>query len=86
MVGNSNVVNKLTEEFYHLDKVGEEKPALIGDLPINWSRNRYYNILPFDSTRFKLIPPGEDGSDYINANIVRVSKERAIGLLLKMPK
>lgn len=39
--------------------------------PLNIDKNRYINILPFDSTRVKLSQKeGMEGSDYINANFV----------------
>ncbi len=42
-------------------------------MPENRSKNRYTDVLPYDSTRVKLFPvPGVPGSDYINANFVQV--------------
>ena len=39
----------------------------------NKAKNRYKNILPYDESRVKLqIGKEEDGSDYINANWVRI--------------
>eukprot|EP00038_Savillea_parva_P026697 m.55759 g.55759 ORF g.55759 m.55759 type:complete len:1519 (-) comp7627_c0_seq2:71-4627(-) len=40
-------------------------------LPQNESKNRFHNVIPFESTRVKLLPvPGVTGSDYINANYI----------------
>jgi len=45
--------------------------------PANKTKNRYLNILPYDTTRVKLAPiEGAPGTDYINANWVK-SGERA---------
>ncbi|XP_037129325.1 tyrosine-protein phosphatase non-receptor type 11b isoform X2 [Syngnathus acus] len=43
----------------------------------NKSKNRYKNILPFDTTRVVIrdVDPDVPGSDYINANYIRGSRE-----------
>ncbi|XP_039657650.1 tyrosine-protein phosphatase non-receptor type 11b isoform X1 [Perca fluviatilis] len=48
-------------------------PRKEGQKPENKSKNRYKNILPFDTTRVELreIDPDVPGSDYINANYIR---------------
>jgi len=39
--------------------------------PINFSKNRYFNILPNEDTRVQLsLVDGKEGSDYINANYI----------------
>ncbi|XP_060589350.1 tyrosine-protein phosphatase non-receptor type 12-like isoform X2 [Ruditapes philippinarum] len=55
-------------------KMREENtyPAEEGRRPCNIKKNRYKDILPFDQTRVTLTEiPGEDGSDYINANFIQ---------------
>jgi len=48
-------------------------------LSVNREKNRYVNILPFDSTRVKLAPQeGVEGSDYINANHISTEKRKYI--------
>lgn len=43
-----------------------------GELEVNRKKNRYKDILPFDSTRVLLSEyPGVPGSDYINANFIK---------------
>ncbi|KAL3063793.1 hypothetical protein OYC64_000179 [Pagothenia borchgrevinki] len=48
-------------------------PRKEGQKPENKSKNRYKNILPFDTTRVELSEADPDcpGSDYINANYIR---------------
>ncbi|CAB1455403.1 unnamed protein product [Pleuronectes platessa] len=48
-------------------------PRKDGQKPENKSKNRYKNILPFDTTRVELreMDPDIPGSDYINANYIR---------------
>uniref|UniRef100_A0AAQ6II23 protein-tyrosine-phosphatase n=1 Tax=Anabas testudineus TaxID=64144 RepID=A0AAQ6II23_ANATE len=50
-------------------------PRKEGQKPENKSKNRYKNILPFDTTRVEIseTDPDVPGSDYINANYIRVS-------------
>uniref|UniRef100_A0A8C5HPB4 Tyrosine-protein phosphatase non-receptor type n=1 Tax=Gouania willdenowi TaxID=441366 RepID=A0A8C5HPB4_GOUWI len=50
-------------------------PRKEGQRPENKSKNRYKNILPFDTTRVEIkdSDPDVPGSDYINANYIRVS-------------
>uniref|UniRef100_A0AAQ4PDZ3 protein-tyrosine-phosphatase n=1 Tax=Gasterosteus aculeatus aculeatus TaxID=481459 RepID=A0AAQ4PDZ3_GASAC len=47
-------------------------PRKEGQKPENKSKNRYKNILPFDTTRVELqeVDPDVPGSDYINANCI----------------
>lgn len=66
---------RFSEEFEELKHVGREQPCSAADLPCNRPKNRFTNILPYDHSRFKLQPvDDEEGSDYINANYVPVSK------------
>uniref|UniRef100_A0A3Q4HT37 protein-tyrosine-phosphatase n=1 Tax=Neolamprologus brichardi TaxID=32507 RepID=A0A3Q4HT37_NEOBR len=50
-------------------------PRKEGQKPENKSKNRYKNILPFDTTRVEIreMDPDVPGSDYINANYIRVN-------------
>ncbi|KAJ9050208.1 tyrosine protein phosphatase 1 [Entomophthora muscae] len=47
----------------------------IGELPENQGKNRYNNVLPYDSTRVLIrqrIPSSQPEADYINANYIQV--------------
>lgn len=64
---------RFSEEFDCLKHVGRDQPCVAADLPVNRPKNRFTNILPYDHSRFKLLPTDdEEGSDYINANYVPV--------------
>ncbi|XP_057179451.1 receptor-type tyrosine-protein phosphatase beta-like [Triplophysa rosa] len=59
----------LSEEFEDLKDVGRSQTQNSARLPGNRSKNRYNNILPYDSTRVRLsCLNGEPCSDFINAN------------------
>ncbi|XP_067345749.1 receptor-type tyrosine-protein phosphatase beta isoform X2 [Channa argus] len=61
----------LSEEFEDLKDVGRNQAMDVARLPENRGKNRYNNILPYDSTRVRL-PYLEDDpcSDYINASYI----------------
>lgn len=61
----------LSEEFEDLKDVGRNQTMDLARLPENRGKNRYNNILPYDSTRVKLSYLEDDPcSDYINASYV----------------
>lgn len=62
---------RFSEEFELLKHVGRDRPFNAADLPVNRTKNRFTNILPYDHSRVKLLPTDdEEGSDYINANYI----------------
>ncbi|KAM8972134.1 receptor-type tyrosine-protein phosphatase beta [Pelodytes ibericus] len=59
----------LSEEYEELKDVGRNQSFDTALLPENRGKNRYNNILPYDSTRVKLSNVDDDPcSDYINAS------------------
>ncbi|XP_029968954.1 receptor-type tyrosine-protein phosphatase beta [Salarias fasciatus] len=61
----------LSEEFEDLKDVGRNQTMDASRLPENRGKNRYNNILPYDSTRVKLSYLEDDPcSDYINASYI----------------
>ncbi|XP_039516167.1 receptor-type tyrosine-protein phosphatase beta-like [Pimephales promelas] len=61
----------LSEEFEGLKEVGRTQTQSAARLLGNRSKNRYNNILPYDSTRVRLSCLKDDPcSDYINANYI----------------
>ncbi|XP_045892944.1 receptor-type tyrosine-protein phosphatase beta-like [Micropterus dolomieu] len=61
----------LSDEYEDLKDVGRNQPLDSALLPENRGKNRYNNILPYDSTRVKLSYVDDDPcSDYINASYI----------------
>uniref|UniRef100_A0A8C1Y731 protein-tyrosine-phosphatase n=1 Tax=Cyprinus carpio TaxID=7962 RepID=A0A8C1Y731_CYPCA len=61
----------LSEEYEDLKDVGHNQLQDAALLPENRGKNRYNNILPYDSTRVKLSYVDDDScSDYINASYI----------------
>ncbi|KAK5849431.1 hypothetical protein PBY51_009074 [Eleginops maclovinus] len=61
----------LSEEFEDLKDVGRNQMMDVARVPENRGKNRYNNILPYDSTRVKLSFLEDDPcSDYINASYI----------------
>uniref|UniRef100_A0AAY5K948 protein-tyrosine-phosphatase n=1 Tax=Esox lucius TaxID=8010 RepID=A0AAY5K948_ESOLU len=61
----------LSEEFEDLKDVGRNQPLDASRQPENRGKNRYNNILPYDSTRVKLSFQEDDPcSDFINASYI----------------
>uniref|UniRef100_A0A3Q0RGW8 protein-tyrosine-phosphatase n=1 Tax=Amphilophus citrinellus TaxID=61819 RepID=A0A3Q0RGW8_AMPCI len=61
----------LSEEFEDLKDVGRNQMMDVARVPENRGKNRYNNILPYDSTRVKLSYLEDDPcSDYINASYI----------------
>nr|XP_033808284.1 receptor-type tyrosine-protein phosphatase beta isoform X2 [Geotrypetes seraphini] len=61
----------LSEEYEDLKDVGRNQSYDTALLPENRGKNRYNNILPYDSTRVKLSNVDDDPcSDYINASYI----------------
>ncbi|MGH0128092.1 UNVERIFIED_CONTAM: hypothetical protein FKN15_060258 [Acipenser sinensis] len=61
----------LSEEYEELKDVGRNQSLDTALLPENRGKNRYNNILPYDTTRVKLSYVDDDPcSDYINASYI----------------
>ncbi|KAK9953538.1 hypothetical protein ABG768_017522 [Culter alburnus] len=57
-----------SQEYEDLSSVGIEQSSVAALLPENKDKNRFTNVLPYDSSRVQLTVNDEDNSDYINAN------------------
>ncbi|XP_056105800.1 receptor-type tyrosine-protein phosphatase H-like isoform X2 [Rhinichthys klamathensis goyatoka] len=57
-----------SEEYEDLSSVGIEQSSAAADLPENKDKNRFSNVLPYDSSRVHLTVNDEEDSDYINAS------------------
>ncbi|XP_040836194.1 receptor-type tyrosine-protein phosphatase eta isoform X3 [Ochotona curzoniae] len=56
------------EEYEDLKLVGISLPKIAAELAENRGKNRYNNVLPYDSSRVKLSVQTHSTDDYINAN------------------
>ncbi|XP_059380346.1 receptor-type tyrosine-protein phosphatase H-like [Carassius carassius] len=57
-----------SEEYEDLSSVGIEQSSIAALLPENQEKNRFSNVLAYDSSRVHLTTKDEGDSDYINAN------------------
>ncbi|XP_048871237.1 receptor-type tyrosine-protein phosphatase H-like isoform X3 [Brienomyrus brachyistius] len=58
-----------SEEYENLSTAGVDQPCHTALIPENKAKNRFTNVLPYDSSRVKLTTKNRDmNSDYINAN------------------
>ncbi|XP_072906155.1 receptor-type tyrosine-protein phosphatase eta [Hemitrygon akajei] len=58
------------EEYEELKSVGILQSTQVAQQPLNKPKNRYSNVLPYDTSRVKLSVTSEPSSDYINANFM----------------
>ncbi|XP_071261196.1 receptor-type tyrosine-protein phosphatase eta-like [Salvelinus alpinus] len=58
------------EEFEDLKPVGTAQAKRSAEAPENKSKNRYNNVLPYESSRVKLSIHGSPFDDYINSNYI----------------
>ncbi|XP_062841276.1 receptor-type tyrosine-protein phosphatase H [Trichomycterus rosablanca] len=56
------------EEYQDLSMVGKDQSCSVAVHPDNQRKNRFTNVLAYDSSRVKLSEQYGEGSDYINAN------------------
>jgi protein tyrosine phosphatase len=75
---NGDMRDGFWEEFAHIENQEDTYSHSFdsGKLPENKKKNRYKNILPYEETRvkLKLVSTKVVGSDYINANHIRISR------------
>ncbi|XP_054716770.1 tyrosine-protein phosphatase 10D-like [Uloborus diversus] len=62
---------KFSQEFEKLKHDSQQLPCTVAEMEENRAKNRWMNIFPFDHSRVKLLPLGDEpGSDFINANYI----------------
>ncbi|XP_017784078.1 PREDICTED: receptor-type tyrosine-protein phosphatase epsilon-like [Nicrophorus vespilloides] len=81
---NENI-HQFDKEFEEIPSINKLMPRQIGILQHNKCKNRYNNIIPYDSTRVSL-STGEDENDYINANYITGYKGEKSYIATQCPK
>lgn len=66
---------ELLKEFESIPKRHPSGECTIAQLPESGDKNRFQDVLPYDSTRVELVPTKENNTGYINASHIRVSPE-----------
>ncbi|XP_055949369.1 phosphatidylinositol phosphatase PTPRQ-like isoform X2 [Argiope bruennichi] len=62
---------RFSQEFETLKKNSPKFPCTAAEMDENRPKNRWLNIFPYDHSRVKLLPLGDEpGSDFVNANYV----------------
>ena len=64
--------NLVFKEFEEIPKKFTQSDCTVAKLPENAARNRFKDVLPYDSTRVKLTPRKDNHSGYINGSHVKV--------------
>ncbi|GFU23689.1 phosphatidylinositol phosphatase PTPRQ [Nephila pilipes] len=62
---------RFSQEFETLKKNSPKFPCTAAEMDENRPKNRWLNIFPYDHSRVKLLPLGDEpGSDFVNANYI----------------
>ncbi|GFQ99834.1 phosphatidylinositol phosphatase PTPRQ [Trichonephila clavata] len=62
---------RFSQEFEALKKNSPKFPCTAAEMEENRPKNRWLNIFPYDPSRVKLLPLGDEpGSDFVNANYI----------------
>ncbi|GIY08823.1 hypothetical protein CDAR_199232 [Caerostris darwini] len=62
---------KFSQEFEVIRQNSPKFPCSVAEMDENRSKNRWLNIFPYDHSRVKLLPLGDEpGSDFVNANYI----------------
>lgn len=68
----------LLTEYEQVPKRRSPSECTFALLQENGERNRFQDVLPYDSTRVELVPTKENNTGYINASHIKVSGPEAI--------
>uniref|UniRef100_A0A671V3M1 Tyrosine-protein phosphatase non-receptor type n=1 Tax=Sparus aurata TaxID=8175 RepID=A0A671V3M1_SPAAU len=64
---------ELLKEFESIPKRYPSGECTIAQLPESGDKNRFQDVLPYDSTRVELVPTKENNTGYINASHIRIT-------------
>ncbi|PRQ42330.1 putative protein-tyrosine-phosphatase [Rosa chinensis] len=80
---------QIIEEFRKVNKgraeTRKEKTCNVALSSVNWRKNRYDNIVPYDQNRVVLKDSSKSGRDYINASFITTSSSRFIATQGPLP-
>lgn len=63
---------ELMKEYESIPRRHPAGECCIAQLPESSDKNRFHDVLPYDSTRVELVPTKENNTGYINASHVKV--------------
>lgn len=66
---------ELLEEYESIPRRHPAGEFCIAQLPESADKNRFHDVLPYDSTRVELVPTKENNTGYINASHVKVRSD-----------
>lgn len=64
---------ELLKEYESIPRRHPAGECCIAQLPESSDKNRFHDVLPYDSTRVELVPTKENNTGYINASHIKVS-------------
>uniref|UniRef100_A0A8C4E6U3 Tyrosine-protein phosphatase non-receptor type n=1 Tax=Dicentrarchus labrax TaxID=13489 RepID=A0A8C4E6U3_DICLA len=64
---------ELLKEYESIPKRDPSEECTVALLPESGDKNRFQDVLPYDSTRVELVPTKENNTGYINASHIKVS-------------
>lgn len=64
---------ELLKEYESIPRRHPAGECTVAQLPESSDKNRFHDVLPYDSTRVELVPTKENNTGYINASHIKVS-------------
>lgn len=69
---------ELLKEYESIPRRHPARECCVAQLPESSDKNRFHDVLPYDSTRVELVPTKENNTGYINASHVKVSSRSSV--------
>lgn len=64
---------ELLKEYESIPRRHPAEECCVAQQPESGDKNRFQDVLPYDSTRVELVPTKENNTGYINASHIKVS-------------